>query len=277
VLSGLEDDAQQARHLPGLASGEVRGTLAFAETSSMGSWRDMTAQASREGGAFLLNGEKAYVLDGHSASWLIVALLLDGAPALFAVPGDAEGLERRALRTMDATRRQASVHLRNVRLGGDALLASGSAAERALAHGLDLAAIALAAEQVGGAQHCLDMALDHARTRQQFGRPIGSFQAIKHMCADMLTQLETARSACYYAAAVAASGETALGALASLTKVCCSEAYFFCASQCIQIHGGIGFTWEHDAQLHFKRARSSMTLLGDPAFHRERIAVGLLD
>jgi len=132
--------------------------------------------------------------------------------------------------------------------------------------------IALAAEQLGGAERCLDMAVAYATERVQFGRPIGSFQAIKHKCADMLVLVESARSAVYYAAAAQAEGAAEVPTLASLAKAYCSDAYFRCAADCIQIHGGVGFTWEYDAHLYFKRAKSSETLLGDATFHRERIA-----
>jgi len=275
VMLGV-DEAQRSRYLPAFASGSVRAALAYAEPRGVSAWEGMQTRARREGDAFVLNGEKTFVVDGDTADTLVVAVDLNGDTALFILPSTLPGIERTRLLTLDPTRRQAAIRFHNVRVQADALLAAEAVARHALARGLDLAAVALAAEQVGGAQRCLDMALDYARTRQQFGRPIGSFQAIKHICADMLMHLETARSACYYAAAVAGTGEQDLSELAALTRVCCSEAYFFCAAQCIQIHGGIGFTWEHDAQLHFKRARSSMTLLGDVASHRERIAGRLL-
>jgi alkylation response protein AidB-like acyl-CoA dehydrogenase len=141
-----------------------------------------------------------------------------------------------------------------------------------VAHALDLAAIALAAEQVGGAQRCLDLSVAYAKQRVQFGRAIGGFQAIKHKCADMMVRVETARSAVYYAACVAAEDRSELGVAASLAKAYCSEAYYFCAAESIQIFGGIGFTWEYDPHLYFKRARASESLLGTPAWHRERVA-----
>ncbi len=137
---------------------------------------------------------------------------------------------------------------------------------------LDLAAVALAAEQVGGAQRVLEMSVDYAKTRIQFGRPIGSFQAIKHKCADMLLEVESAKSAAYYAAWAAAEDNDELPVTACLAKAYCSEAYFHAAAENIQIHGGIGFTWEHDAHLYFKRAKSSELILGDPSYHRELLA-----
>jgi len=144
---------------------------------------------------------------------------------------------------------------------------------------LDLAAVALAAEQTGGAQRCLDLAVAYAKERVQFGRPIGSFQAIKHKCADLMVQVETARSAAYYAGAAAAEGHDDLPRTASLAKAWCSEAYFRCAADALQIHGGVGFTWEYDVHLHLKRARSMEAWLGAPAWHRERVAraIGLGD
>jgi alkylation response protein AidB-like acyl-CoA dehydrogenase len=132
--------------------------------------------------------------------------------------------------------------------------------------------VALAAEQVGGAQKCLDSSVAYACEREQFGRPIGSFQAIKHKCADMMVEVESARSAAYYAGCVAAEGSDELAVCASLAKAYCSDAYFRCAADAIQIHGGVGFTWEYDCHLHFKRAKSSESFLGEPADHRERVA-----
>jgi alkylation response protein AidB-like acyl-CoA dehydrogenase len=170
---------------------------------------------------------------------------------------------------MDQTRKQARLEFSSTpaRLIGE----EGGAAP-AVRRTLDLAAVALAAEQVGGAQRCLDMAVDYAKTRIQFGRPIGSFQAIKHKCADMLLEVESAKSAAYYAGWAAAEDSDELPVVASLAKSYCSEAYFHAASENIQIHGGIGFTWEHDAHLYFKRAKSSELLLGDPSYHRELLA-----
>ncbi|KOG89289.1 acyl-CoA dehydrogenase, partial [Streptomyces varsoviensis] len=142
----------------------------------------------------------------------------------------------------------------------------------AVAEMLDLAAIALAAEQAGGAQRVLDMSVEYAKLRVQFGRPIGSFQAIKHKCADMLVEVESARAAAYHAGWAAAEGDDEVPALASLAKSYCSEAYFHAAAENIQIHGGIGYTWEHPAHLYFKRAKSSELMLGDGAYHRELLA-----
>jgi len=178
---------------------------------------------------------------------------------------------------MDQTRKLAEIEFSSVRVGPDSIVGELGEAWPGLRRTLDLAAIALAAEQVGGAQRCLEMAVAYAKERDQFSRPIGSFQAIKHKCADMFLGVETARSALYYAACIADDGGDDLTTNASLAKAWCSEAYYQCAAESIQIHGGVGFTWEYDIQLYFKRAKSSETLLGNGAAHRERIAASLLD
>jgi alkylation response protein AidB-like acyl-CoA dehydrogenase len=173
---------------------------------------------------------------------------------------------------MDQTRKLAEIHFESLNAPSTALLGEPSDGAEALARVIDRALVLLAAEQVGGAERCLDMAVDYAKTRHQFGRPIGSFQAIKHKCADMLVQVESAKAAANYAAWAAQEDEEELRTVAPLAKSYCSEAYFHCAAENIQIHGGIGFTWEHDAHLFFKRAKSSQLLFGDPAHHRAVLA-----
>jgi alkylation response protein AidB-like acyl-CoA dehydrogenase len=173
---------------------------------------------------------------------------------------------------MDQTRRQAELRFAGVHVPVAARLGEEGAGAAGLRRALDLGAIALAAESVGGAQRCLDLSVAYAKQREQFGRPIGSFQAIKHKCADMMVKVETARSAAYYAACAAAEDAPDLPIAASLAKSYCSEAYYHCAAETIQIFGGVGFTWEYDPHLYFKRARASESLLGTPAWHRERVA-----
>jgi alkylation response protein AidB-like acyl-CoA dehydrogenase len=170
---------------------------------------------------------------------------------------------------MDQTRKQARLELAGV---PGRLIGTDGTGWDVLAKTLDLAAIALASEQVGGAQKVLEMSVEYAKVRVQFGRPIGSFQAIKHKCADMLLEVESAKSAAYYGSWVAAEGSDELPVVASLAKAYCSDAYFHATAENIQIHGGIGFTWEHPAHLYFKRAKSSELFLGDPTYHRELLA-----
>jgi alkylation response protein AidB-like acyl-CoA dehydrogenase len=278
LLGGSE--AQKQEWLPRIADGQGVATLAHAEAGRGFDATDLACSAERSGGEIVLRGAKRYVVDGAVADLLIVAARAPGSRGddgvgLFLVPGDAPGLARRELPTMDRTRRQAEIALDGVRLPADARLggdAAGARAAELLRATLDRAAIALAAEQVGVAQRCLDLSVAYAKERVQFGRPIGSFQAIKHKCANMLLRVESARSAAYYAACVVAEGAPELSRAASLAKAYGSETCFACAGEAIQIHGGVGFTWEYDPHLYFKRAQGSEMLLGDPSHHRERIA-----
>jgi alkylation response protein AidB-like acyl-CoA dehydrogenase len=266
MLAG--DDEARKELLPLIASGEVIASVAIAEDDGQWNLGGVRLEARRVPEGYVLTGHKNYVLDGHLADLIVVVARTDDGVGFFTVAGGAAGLRRTQLPTLDMTRTQARLEFDETpaRLIGDPRLA-----EAALARTLDLAAIGLAAEMVGGAQRCLDMSVSYAKTRQQFDRPIGSFQAIKHKCADMLIDIETARTAAYYAGWAAAGDSEELAAVASLTKAHCSEAFFHAAAENIQIHGGIGFTWEHDAHLYFKRAASCELLLGDPAYHREQL------
>jgi alkylation response protein AidB-like acyl-CoA dehydrogenase len=269
ALLSSGDESAKKDLLPGIASGETIATLALTEDTGRWDLDGVTLAATGKGGEWKLDGHKMFVIDGNTASLILVAGRTGKGVSLFAVEGDAAGLIRTPLATMDQTRKQSRLEFSATpaRLVGE----EGGAGP-ALSRTLDLAAVALAAEQVGGAQKCLDMAVDYAKTRIQFGRPIGSFQAIKHKCADMLLEVESAKSAAYYAGWAAAEDSDELPVVASLAKSYCSEAYFHAAAENIQIHGGIGFTWEHDAHLYFKRAKSSELLLGDPSYHRELLA-----
>lgn len=254
----LPDEVQRA-----VAAGLCIATLALAEAS--GRWGPEAVEAramAGPSGAWRLEGEKSYVVDGCAADVLVVSARPDdGEVALFQVDAGAPGLDRAPLATVDPTRRQALVRLAATparRLEGSPALAA------------DVCAVALAAESVGGAERALEMAVDHAGRREQFGRPIGSFQAVKHLCAGMLVELESARAAAGHAAGeVAGAG---LPVAAAIAKACCSEAFVKVAADSLHVHGGLGFTWDHDAHLYLRRARSSFHLFGDPRHHRERLA-----
>ncbi|HEY1830663.1 MAG TPA: acyl-CoA dehydrogenase family protein [Acidimicrobiales bacterium] len=269
ALLSSGDDQAKKNYLPGIASGETIATLAITEDNGKWDFSGIELAATKSGDGWVLNGHKMFVIDGHVANLIVVAARTGAGVTLFAVPGDAAGLTRTSLPTMDQTRKQARLEFANTPA---TLIGTDGGAEPGLSKTLDLAAVALAAEQVGGAQRVLDASVEYAKTRIQFGRPIGSFQAIKHKCADMLLEVESAKSAAYYAAWAAAEDSDELPVVASLAKSYCSEAYFHCAAENIQIHGGIGFTWEHPAHLYFKRAKSSELLLGDPSYHREILA-----
>ena len=268
LLTSGDDEAKKS-YLPGIASGETIATLAITEDNGKWDFGGIELAATKKGDGWVLDGHKMFVIDGHVANLIIVAARTAAGVTLFAVHGDAAGLTRTALPTMDQTRKQARLEFSGTPA---TLIGTDGGAEAGLSKTLDLAAVALAAEQVGGAQHVLDASVEYAKTRIQFGRPIGSFQAIKHKCADMLLEVESAKSAAYYAAWAAAEDSDELPVVASLAKSYCSEAYFHSAAENIQIHGGIGFTWEHPAHLYFKRAKSSELLLGDPSYHRELLA-----
>jgi alkylation response protein AidB-like acyl-CoA dehydrogenase len=268
LLTSGDDEAKKS-YLPGIASGETIATLAITEDNGKWDLSGIELAASKKGDGWELNGHKMFVIDGHVANLIVVAARTAAGVSLFAVQGDAPGLTRTPLPTMDQTRKQARLEFASTPA---TLIGTDGGAEPGLSKTLDLAAVALAAEQVGGAQRVLDASVEYAKTRIQFGRPIGSFQAIKHKCADMLLEVESAKSAAYYAAWAAAEDSDELPVVASLAKSYCSEAYFHSAAENIQIHGGIGFTWEHPAHLYFKRAKSSELLLGDPSYHRELLA-----
>ena len=285
ALLASDDEEAKKDLLPGIAAGETVATLAFTEDD--GSWDPASIRlaatknaaaknaaaknAATKNNGWRLDGHKSFVLDGHAADLILVvaAAGTGGKLSLFAVTSTADGLTRRPLPTLDQTRKLARLEFSQVpaRLVGE-----HGAARGVLDHALDVAAVALAAEQLGGAQRALDMAVAYAKVRQQFGRPIGSFQAIKHRCADLLLEVESLRSAVGYAAAAVAAGSTEVPVLARLLKAYASEVYSHVAGENIQIHGGIGFTWEHDAHLYLKRAKASELFLGDASYHRERLA-----
>jgi len=267
LLSG--DDAAKKAYLPGIASGATIAALATTEPSGRWDEAGITTEAKGSGSDFTLTGTKSFVIDGATANLIIVAARTAKGVSFFAVDGNASGLTRTALSTMDQTRKQAKLEFNNTPAKLIGTEGNGGAV---FAQVMDLAAVALAAEQVGGAQKVLEMAVQYAKDRIQFGRPIGSFQAIKHKCADMLLEVESAKSAAYYGMWCAAEMNEELPSVASLAKAYCSEAYFHAAAENIQIHGGIGFTWEHPAHLYFKRAKSSELIFGDPTYHRELLA-----
>jgi alkylation response protein AidB-like acyl-CoA dehydrogenase len=269
VLLHCGDEAAKKDYLPGIASGETIATVAFTEPSGKWDESGIEMEATASGDGYTLTGTKMYVLDGHVADLILVLARTAKGVSLFAVDGTADGLTRTALSTMDQTRKQARLEFESTPAR---LMESEGIGWDFMARVLDLVAVGLAAEQVGGAQKVLDMAVEYAKVRVQFGRPIGSFQAIKHKCADMLLEVESAKSAAYYGMWCAAEMDDELPSVASLAKAYCSEAYFHAAAENIQIHGGIGFTWEHPAHLYFKRAKSSELLFGDPTYHRELLA-----
>lgn len=268
LLAGSEE--QKSELLGPIAAGELVAALAVTESNAGWDGEHMTTSATRTEGGWSISGTKRFIVDGHTADVLIVAAQTADGVALFRVDADTAGIERLVLPSMDETRKQAELTFENVAVDDDSRLPGGSA--ETLAKVNDILAASLALEQVGGAQAVLDMAVQYAKDRQQFGKPIGSFQAVKHMCADMLVKVESARAAAYYATWAVSQGVDESATVVPLAKAYCSDAFFECAGTNIQVHGGIGFTWEHDAHLYFKRAKSSQVMFGTPDEHRRQLA-----
>jgi alkylation response protein AidB-like acyl-CoA dehydrogenase len=277
ILNAGNEEQKQSL-LPRIASGKIRASLAMTEADGRWDLAGIKMDARVSGNEVILNGVKSFVVDGGTADMLVVVSRLAGSQGtegiVFAtVNGDAPGLTKRNLDTMDATRKLGHLEFKDVSatLLGDEHELKSSAGSEALSQTMDQAAIALANEMIGGAQYLLDSTIAYTAIRMQFGRVIGSFQAIKHKCANMLIQLELAKSAAYYAAAAVEAGDAEVPMLASMAKAAASDAYMLIATEAIQIHGGIGFTWDQDTQLWFKRAKSSEVFLGDPTYHRELV------
>ena len=266
-------EAQKQALLPDIASGRTIAAFAFTEENGRWDAGGVGATATASGGGYRINGVKSFVLDGHTAGLVVVVARQPGSVgsdglSLFTVRGDAPGLDRRSLEAMDPTRKLARLAFSNVEAD---LLGTEGQARGPLAQTLDIARICLANEMVGGAERLRQSAIEFANLRYQFGRPISSFQSLKHKAADMLLDVELAKSAAYYAAAAADEGDDDLPAIASLAKAAASDAYMQTAIHTVQIHGGIGFTWDNDTHLWFKRAKSSEAFLGSAAEHRERL------
>jgi alkylation response protein AidB-like acyl-CoA dehydrogenase len=271
LLAAPAGDRVAAELLSGICAGGLTATLAAAGPGGRWDEAGVTLRAAQAAGGWQLTGAAAFVPDGATADVILAAARTPAGISLFAVPRAAEGLTRTPLPAIDQTRKQARLDCTAV---PGRLIGNDGAGWDVIGRGLRRAAVGLAAEQAGGAQRVLDMMVEHARTRHQFGRPIGSFQAVQHACAGVLVDVEAARSAAYYGLRAAAAqpagpadagAEAELAAVASLAKAFCSEAYRHAADTAIQVFGGTGLTWEHPVQLYFKRARSSEVLLGAPA------------
>jgi alkylation response protein AidB-like acyl-CoA dehydrogenase len=282
LLGGLAvleagSDAQKKEWLPKIAAGDKRVALAWMEPSAQLGPAGITLTAVERGGKFTLSGTKLFVHDAHTADALVVAARTrPGAGAdgvsLFLLPKGTKGLAVTLLPTMDQTRKLCEVACADVTVGTDALLGAAGAGWAPLARVLDRATVALCAEMCGGAQKVLDMTVEYAKIRQAFGRPIGSYQGVKHRAADMLVDVENSKSITYYAAWALDENSPEAPLAVSMAKAYVSDAFRRVAAAGIQLHGGIGFTWEHDLHLYFKRAKGSEFTFGDATHHRERVA-----
>jgi alkylation response protein AidB-like acyl-CoA dehydrogenase len=270
-------EGQKKEWLPKIAAGDKRVALAWMEPSAQLGPAGVTLTAVEKDGKYALSGTKLFVHDAHTADALVVAARTrPGAGAdgvsLFLLPKGTKGLEVTLLPTMDQTRKLCEVACSDVTVGGDALLGAAGSGWAPLARVLDRATVALCAEMCGGAQKVLDMTVEYAKIRQAFGRPIGSYQGVKHRAADMLVDVENSKSITYYAAWALDEGSPEAPLAVSMAKAYVSDAFRRVSAAGIQLHGGIGFTWEHDLHLYFKRAKGSEFTFGDATHHRERVA-----
>jgi alkylation response protein AidB-like acyl-CoA dehydrogenase len=271
-------DAQKKEWLTKIAEGQARVTLAWTEPSARWDAGGVTTTAKASGGGFTLSGTKLFVPDAHVAQALVVVARTTESKnaeegiSLFLVPTSAKGVSITLLPTMDQTRKLSEVKLDNVSVPASALLGARDGGWAPLARVVQRATVALCAEMCGGAQKVLDMTTEYAKIRIAFGKPIGSYQGVKHKAADMLVDVENAKSLTYYAAWAVDENVPEAALAASMAKAYASDAFRKVAGAGIQLHGGIGFTWEHDLHLYFKRAKSSEFTFGDATYHREKVA-----
>jgi alkylation response protein AidB-like acyl-CoA dehydrogenase len=272
-------EAQKKEALGAIAAGSARATLAFTEPTGRWDASGVAMTAKQVGGGWQLDGVKLFVPDAATADYIVVAARTRGEGeegiTLFLVKGKPDGMTVKPLETLDATRRWSEVRFDGVRLDADAVMGAPDKAWPQLKRALEWATAALCAEMVGGVQKVLESSTEYAKTRHQFGKPIGIYQAVSHKLADMLVLSESGRSATYYAAWTVDADAPDRSLASSMAKAYVSDAYRKVAGDGIQVHGGIGFTWEHDMHLYFKRAKSSEVTLGDATYHRELVAQAL--
>ncbi|GAC1654677.1 MAG: acyl-CoA dehydrogenase family protein [Candidatus Dormibacteraceae bacterium] len=272
-------EAQKKEVLTAIAAGEARATLAFTEPSGRWDAEGVTLTATKSGEGWKLDGTKLFVPGAGVADYMVVPARTRGTGeegiTLFLVKGRPAGMSVTVMKTMDMTHKWYEVKFDGVQLAGDALMGEADRGWAPLRRALDWGAAALCAEMVGGAQKVLDDSVEYAKTRQQFGKPIGIYQAVSHKLADMLLEVESAKSVTYYAAWAVEADAPDRALACSIAKAYTSDAYRDATGKGIQVHGGIGFTWEHDMHLYFKRAKASEVTLGDPTFHRELVAQAL--
>jgi len=275
TIATAGSEAQKEKYLSGVAEGRLRGTLALDEPESGADPSCITMEAKRSGDVYVLNGTKICVPDAHAADFLVVAARADAGVTLFVVDLPAEGVTVTPLPTMDATRKLCAVGFKDAKLAAESVLGEPGKGWVPLQQALQKAAVGLCAECVGGAEHAMEIAAEYAKVRIQFDQPIGSFQAVKHRCAQMYVETESARSIMYWAAWAQDQDDAQEAAIAaSAAKVYCTEAYRNVSASAVQVLGGTGFSWEHDIHFYLKRAKANELSLGDTIYHRDRV-VGL--
>jgi len=277
VILEAGNDAQKQKYLPDIAAGKTKATLAFLEENARWDEKGVNIKARKGKKNYSLSGVKLFVPDAHTADVIVCAVRTADGLSLFVVDRQQAGVNTRLLKTMDQTRKLCEVTFDKVQVTPDAVLGAAGQASGPLRRIIDRSKVALCAEMCGGAQKVLDMTVEYAKIREQFGRPIGSFQAIQHKCANMLVQVESAKSATYYAAWAVSNNIPEAPLAAAMAKAYCSDAFRQVTAEGIQVHGGIGFTWEHDMHIYFKRAKGSEVTFGDATWNRELVAQYTLD
>jgi alkylation response protein AidB-like acyl-CoA dehydrogenase len=277
VLDAAGDEAQKEKYLAPICRGDAKATVAFLEESASWDPAGVHLKASSSGAGYTLDGVKLFVPDAAVADFIICVARLGGELALFIVPANSQGLRITYMPTIDVTRKLYEVSFKNVAIAREDLLASGPGAQSALKRARDIATVGLVAEMTGGMQRLLEVTVEYAKTRKQFGRPIGQFQAVQHQCADMLLYTESSRSAAYYAAWALHEGISEAHLSVSVAKAYASDAYREVGNRAIQVHGGMGFTWENDVHFYYRRAKASEIAFGDATYHRERVAQMVVD
>jgi alkylation response protein AidB-like acyl-CoA dehydrogenase len=277
AIDAAGNRAQKRKYLSRISMGEAHATLALLEAGARWEPEAVQLRAHPTLSGFALNGRKIFVPDAAVADFLVCAARRGADLGLFIVPRGARGLTVTPLPAMDGTRKLYHVEFLETEVAEEDFLAIGESARDALEHALAVATVALAAEMVGGMQRVLEIAVEYAKSRKQFGKPIGQFQAVQHLCADMLLLTESSRSAAYYAAWALQERTPDAPAAVSIAKTYASDAYREVGNRGIQVQGGMGFTWENHVHLYYKRAKASELMFGDAAYHRERIARLVID
>jgi alkylation response protein AidB-like acyl-CoA dehydrogenase len=277
LLSQVASEANSHKHLEAICGGQAQATLALLEESASWDAGQVALTATESGDGLRLSGKKLFVADAETADIILVAARAGGELVIAAIPRTRDGVSIKLMPSLDQTRHLYEVSFSDAEINNADVIARGDAARRALEHALDVAALAASAEMVGGMQWILEATVEYAKTRKQFGKPIGSFQAVQHHCANILLMTESARSAVYYAAWVMGNDPEQAPLAVSIAKTYCSDAYREVGNLGIQVHGGIGFTWDENIHFYYKRAKASELLFGDATYHRERIARIIID
>ena len=276
LASSGNEDAKN-RYLPPICRGESRAALALLEADANWDPCGVRLEVAAANGGFTLRGRKLFVPDAAVSNYLVCAVRIAGDLALVILDRTAEGLKIEAMPALDATRRLYAVDFQDVRIGAAGVLATGVCARAALEAALDIGAVGVVMEMVGGMQRVLEMTIEYAKTRKQFGRPIGQFQAVQHLCADMYLLAESSRTAAWAAVSALEANEADARTSVAVAKVYVGDACREVGNRAIQVHGGMGFTWENDLHLYYRRAKAAENLFGAGTYHRERIAADIVE